>query len=135
MIDKLVQAICPNMPKDRKIVETSIKDKYFHVDLRERILYVPRNDVLRANLGMIDAFTEACRAFENMTDTDFNAFKYDWNFLKEYPERHQSFYVWDWDSQHTLQKIEEGVAGGKVSRYVSVEIETRKSHWEDNHVL
>ena len=57
--------------------------------------------------------------FENMTDTDFNAFKYDWNFLKEYPERHQSFYVWDCDSQHTLQKIEEGVADGKVSPYVS----------------
>jgi DNA polymerase-1 len=135
VIDKLVQAICPNMPKDRKVVETSIKDKYFHVDLREHILYVPRNDVLRANLGMIDSFTEACRAFGNMTDTDFNAFKYDWNFLKEYPERHQSFYVWDWDSQHTLQKIEEGVADGKVSPYVSVDIETRKIHWEDNHVL
>lgn len=134
MMKHLVKQICPNMPEDRKVLETGYADKFFHIDLRERILYVPQENILRANLNLIDAFTEALHAFEDMKDADWNSYKYDWNFLKEYPDNHTHEFSTEIISKR-LHNIVLGIESDDLLPQVAIDIETRKVHWEDNKIL
>lgn len=134
MIQKLVNAICPDMPSDRQVKATNIMDRYFTIDMRERILYVPSNDAMRANLSLLDSFSESVKAFERMTDEDFSSFKYKWDFFETNPENHQL----ETDPVYIgtrLNNIKVGIEEGIYTPYVSVDIETRKVHWEDNKIL
>lgn len=134
MIQNLVNSICPDMPTDRKVKATMNLDRYFTIDMRERILYVPTNDAMRANLSLLDTFSESVRAFSEMSDEDFNSFKYKWDFFDTDPAKHVHEIIPELISAK-LATIDAGVQGGKFQSHISVDIETRKVHWEDNKIL
>lgn len=128
MID-LVRAVCPEMPSDRYVKETGILDKYYHINLSGRTLFVPQYEVLRANLSEIDRFAEALHAFALLDDWDSK--EYNWSNIKGtkmHAETKQ-------EAINELTSLMSNIVEGNVDPFISVDIETRKVHWEDNRLL
>lgn len=127
-INDLVKAVCPEMPDDRRVSTTSVLDKYYHINLAEKTLFVPTLEVLRANLSEVDRFIEACHAFAKITDWESK--EYRWDNLG--PFKH---YESVQEAKEVLDSILEGIHCGTFDSYIVVDIETRQVHWEDNRLL
>lgn len=127
MINKLVRVLCPSFPCDRTVTETMDKERYYHIDLTTKTLYVPCTKVLRVNLVEIDRFAEAVHNFEKISD--WTSTKYKWsNFDGVHLDEFQ-------DIQEELASILQKVSEGFLEPYIAVDIESKNTGWDTNKLL
>lgn len=122
-VDSLVKAVCQDFPSDRRVVEAVNREKWFTIDVHNKILYVPIQKVLRGNLDSLDKFAEAVNAFAIKDEWADDAWDSD-NFTElddnDDPDK----------ARLMLQMlIDLGV------EYMAVDIEARHTGWNGNKLL
>ncbi len=124
-MERIVKAVVPEMPEDRKVKQTRDVMSWYKVIKHSKELMVPPIQVLRTNMMELDRFAEALKAFAT-SDLDAGCYM--------------------WDDQHVRAKdfvgtfcagairaLHQGLTGRNA--VVACDIETRRVEWEDNKLL
>ena len=120
-MDRLIKAVCPEMPQDKIVGITHDRVSWYKVNVSSRTLYVPPMNVLRENPFELDKFIESLKTF---AISDLSAREYDWEHLHL--------------EQYSGADCLEGIARIRelcIDKVVACDIETRRLEWEDNILL
>lgn len=113
----VVEAICPNLPEDRKVATTMNHERWFHIV--GGTLYVPSDAALRGNFMLMDKMIDALHNFEVHGGTEGP-----WDDSKVYgtycTTEEQCLEAIDMLQQHSV---------------LAVDIETRNTEYDGNKVL
>lgn len=128
-MQKLLKAICPEMPNDRTVAGTRDVVLWYKINIADRKLYVPPINVLKINMMELDRFCEAVTSFAKI-DFERDLERYNWS--DDYIE----FTIVEGSDiakyADTLRKAcEESATPVKLA----CDIETRRVEWEDNKLL
>lgn len=119
---RLVRAICPDLPNNRKIKSSYDQCTWFKILRAQNTLIVPPIDYIQSNMVVLDKAIEAITAFAH---TEMDAPEYDWDHLNLYEASTPD------DILSMLREIPRVVADGMIA----CDIETRRVEWEDNRLL
>jgi len=128
MLERLVKAAAPNMPRDRRVESRRDPAIWYQIGGIIPTLFVPPEHILRMNVIELDSFIEAVNAFAK---ADLSAPKYIWDKSKLTLENYsgEAAAVALHDLRNLLLKRD------PEDRIIACDIETRRIEWEDNYLL
>lgn len=120
----LLEAACPNFPKDRKVIHTTNFEKFFKII--DGVLYVPSVKILMSNFLELDRYIESVNAFAKMWDPKEN--------LRD---------LWDeknlikttGDSEEKCINVIDNILYNVDWKYIACDIETSDVCWDHNELL
>lgn len=115
----VVNAVAPNMPKDRTVAFTQDPGLFFKIDYNKRVLYIPSDRAMRMNHGLIDLTIDAVKAFEKNSMSPQA-----WDFI-EYQDDQEG------GAEEALCLLSQVPYEGLIA----CDIETRNTGWLDNGLL
>ncbi len=127
-MEKLVRAVVPDFPEDRKVQASRDVVAWYRINVAQKVLYVPPMNVLKTNMREIDRFAEAVRAF---AIADLSAVLYNWTNLNLFEATTVDKAI------QMMQEMRSYILNKPESErgWISVDIETRRVEWEDNKLL
>lgn len=120
--EKLVKAVCPNLPEGNFIKQTTDPLLYYKIANATRTLYTPTSEMLRSNLNEIDRFCEAANAFAMQTK---------WPTPESWQRENITEFTDHGDEAEALHLIPS--LNGAID--IACDIETRRVEYTDNKVL
>lgn len=123
-IQKLVQNICPDFSEDKQVKSSHDQFSWFRILKATNTLIVPPMNYIRSNMLILDKTIEAIVSFAY---NDINASEYNWNNL----------YLYDASNPEDILRTIHNVHTVALSTIpvIAVDIETRRTEWEDNKLL
>lgn len=121
-MNRIVQAICPDFPKDRKVAETKDRVLWYKINFVTRTLFIPPENTLRVNMFELNKTIESVQSF---VTADLNATQYRWDNLQS-----EDFY--GDDCFDGIKKLNSLIKSGG---FVSVDIEAHHAGWRYNKLL
>lgn len=124
-MERVVKAIAPNMPADRKVKQTRDVMVWYRVNYTEKTLMVPPLNLLKVNLRELERFSEAVKAFETM---DLSSPIYRWG--------DEDLVLSEATGDDIVEALKQLPNMARLfGGLIACDIETRRVEWEDNLLL
>ena len=119
----LLEAVCPNFPKDRTVESTQHFDMYWKI--AGRTLYVPSQHILHSRFDLLDTYIEAVNNFASISVHELDTSMAD-SWLPENLERYIC---------NTAEEAREAIDILSKQKYLACDIETADLSYNNNKVL